>query len=188
MAVFTPYFTQTSVYNSCMLALPASGSVPAMNVPMHLTTLDSVTVNSTLVPWTTGPVLDQPSNTAAGGSTFGLGINELPKLVIAGFIDTPSVVTTIAGQPYRVPNVIVDGLRVTYAEVIAMFYEGRTLTYTNSQSPTPGVYWERVDPLWFRDSTGRVYNTPRLYSFTASLIEGLPTRTNFNMTLQLVGT
>lgn len=189
MTSYTPYFTLSNIFNDPVLAFPAVGTLPAYTIPTRLTQLDVVTTNATLVEWSSGPVVDQPSNNAVGGNSWGEGVNQLPKLVMAGWIDTPAVEIEVPGMvgTAEVPGIIQDGFRMTYAEIIAMFYEGRTSTYNDYSSVTPGTYWQKVDPLYFRDPMGRVYNNPRIYTFTATRLEAQPFRTNFNMTLQLVG-
>jgi hypothetical protein len=86
-------YIATPIYNQCMLYYPAQAPFGAFGVPLHLTKLDSRNINPTTTQWNAGPLISETSNTAYGGGAIGYGTNQLPKLYIEGWIDSPYTYT-----------------------------------------------------------------------------------------------
>ena len=164
-------FTTTPIYGSPALRLPSSGSIGEIEIPLHLSKLSPQVEGSQAGEITYGMVLDPTSNFGMGGTAVSLGANTLSKITMEGWIDNPLVITGNTA----LPGIVIGGYNLYYVEVIAAYFEGRTV---------PGQ-WGMVFPRWFRDPYGRVYAAPRIYDFTASRIEAVPQRTNFSMTLQV---
>lgn len=116
---------------------------------------------------TTIPIVN--SDTMYGGISLSDAAQQLRKVTITGYFDTP----TVQSGNWRVPDVVDgSGNRYTYAEYMILCNEGRVT------QP-----WKRVHPLWFRDPHGRVYTSPKVLDFSANYTEGVPGRTNFQLTL-----
>lgn len=121
-----------------------------------------------------------------GSSSIGVkvaaaGVIELTKVTLEGEIDTPC---TLSGT-YNVPTLTFEAediIRFTYGELIQAATDGSLQT---GDTYTPIGNWKRRDPLWFRDPFGRVYNSPRVLSFEASLVEQVPGRNTFSMTMKV---
>lgn len=179
-----PYapFTSTPIYNQCAILLPPAGPFAYTAIPLHLTKMDNQSVTSTTVEWASGPVMDLASNTSSGGNAIGYGVNQLPRLAIEGWMDTPYTVPTTGEDPPAIPGVTIGGVIYNNPQILASYFDGRVLAGTTQ----PLGPWIRVDPIWYRDPYGRCYATPRLLAFTATRIEAVPYRHNFTMSL-LVG-
>lgn len=136
------------------------------------------------------PLLNVSNGTTWGGHAAGVGPQELPKVSIEGFIETPTTsFTNKSGiADGRLPALIVSATtqRLTYAELISACLEGRAGASTlHLGDDWSGVIWSRVDPLWYRDPFGRVYTYPKILDFSASFVEAAPGRTTFTMQLVL---
>lgn len=175
-AEFTKLVSPT--YNSPQLVYPAIGANPALTIPLHITDYKVSTRNAKMNPITGLPLLHPLSNNAVRGVQIGAGTMELPKIVLAGHIDTPSETIGV----YRLPSFKWRGqvqvLRITYGDFIAMCMEGRANQFDTA-------IFSIIDPTHFRDPFGRMYYLPRVTSFTGSYLEGVPCRQNFQMTLNL---
>lgn len=164
------YDAQTGVYNKPALGFQPIGGVqvPSWECPMILTTFSPPSRKPKVNVITTVPII-RPSGFAAGGQAVTVAPNEFLKVSMEGFIDTP----TVDYGEYRLPNILVDGVRVTWLDFIVMGVEGRL------------NYWDRYDPTYFRDPYGRVYNNPRIMDIAGTYVEQVPGRTNFSMTLKV---
>lgn len=152
----------------------------SLTIPMTLTTYAGPNRKATVSDVTLMPAIDEGSNLAFGGHVGGYGNDQLPKITLEGFIDTPVTALIDAGADTNDPHknltvwdLTVNGLRQTYADIIAMYFEGRASTPT----------WKRINPNWFIDPYGRQFNNPKIMDFNATYIEGVPRRTNFSMQL-----
>lgn len=195
-------FTATPIYNKPALRYPQSGSIGEIEIPIHITKLTSQSEGSKVTEVAGGAMLDLASNLASGGMAVSYGANELPKIVLEGFIDTPFSTSIFNGQLYPAGSVFpgvptypsqplfgtsvanaysVDGNPLTYGEVVAAYFEGRT-SLANTYFDVP---WQGISPRWFRDSYGRVYTNPRVIALTLQRIEAVPNRVQFTMTLQV---
>lgn len=150
---------------------PTDPNDPNVVIPLILTQYTSPNSGSKVGTISTLPSTDvyDPSNSAYGGLRVAEGGSELSKINLAGTIDTPAIIGNTLALPY--PST--GGVNATYGDLIAMYTEGRSNN------------WNRVDPLWYRDPYGRMYYTPRILTYQASYIEGVPTRLNFTMTLAI---
>lgn len=171
--------TQTSIYNQPVLnfaaisGLNVNGNTGAFSIPLVLTNITGASRKPKTNPVGVMPIMY--GTTSFGGQTLAQGPSEAAKMLLEGFIDTPTitVVGTMTGQ---LPNIVATGgVYLTYAEVIAMCFEGRA-------NPVNG-FWSKTDPIYFRDPYGRQYNSPGIIDFTSSYVEAVPGRTNFTMTL-----
>lgn len=91
-----------------------------------------------------------------------------------------SIATTGTPTTVLVPESVPIPLNpYNYAEILIMMLEGRA-NYGGSD-----IGWGRLDPLWYRDPWGRVYNSPRILDFTGSYVVGVPQRTQFTMALKI---
>lgn len=178
-------FTTTPIFNRPAIRFPAAGTIGEIEIPIHITKLSSQDEGTTVIEVSAGALIDPASNLGSGGMAVSYGADKLSKVVLEGYIDTPA--TPLGNLFTSVPNIIIDGNRVNYAEIIAAYFEGRTST--NS-----GGLWQQTYPKWFRDPFGRVYGNAgptgpvrfiRIYDFTAQRIEAVPGRTNITMTLQV---
>lgn len=176
---------ETSVYNAPALCIPAisgltvPGNVapdtgaPGQVVYLHLTSYGGINAEQ-INEVTTLPILTVPG-LSYGGQFAAYAPLVLPRITLEGYIDTPC---TQSGE-YFLPNVHDSGgIKYMYGEIIAMMMEGRA-------NVGAGGEWQRLDPLWFRDPWGRVYNTPRILDFTGTYVEGVPERTQFSMALKV---
>lgn len=162
--------------NAPMISFPmiagmtiAGGTPATVEIPLVLTAYTSVTRVPTTGLIGTIPIIDD--NFAYGGQTVSVGNIQLPKVSMEGHIDTP--VTDSGG--WQLPNIVLSGRNLTYADLIAMYLEGRA----------SAVGWRRIDPLWFRDPYGRTYNSPFIMDFTATYVEAVPGRNNFTLQLKV---
>lgn len=180
-------FTATPIFGRAALRFPGVGTIGEIEIPMHITKLSSQNEGSSVIEVTAGSIIDSTSNLSSGGASVSYGVDTLPKIAIEGFIDTPVTITVSGGVETALPALIIDGFHVTYTEIIAAYYEGRTSTNSSGA-------WVHTLPRWFRDPFGRVYGdrTPtgtlqviRIYDFTAARLEAVPGRNTFTMTLQV---
>lgn len=160
------------------LTIAGITGTPGYFIPVHITSYTGVSKAPKLGVQNVIPIT-MPDNTSYGGSFVSEGGQELAKLSIDGYIDTPT--TNISGA--QLSSVTVDGLRTTYAELIAMYIEGRAQSPRDANTGTILWGWKRLDPLWFRDPFNRVYSDPRIIDFTAGYVEAVPGRTIFTMKL-----
>lgn len=172
-------FTNTGIYNQCVLALPEAGDYAAREFEMHLTRYDNAAVNSTTVEVASGPMVDMNSSLGFGGNAIAYGVNQLPKLYFEGWFDTPYTVKSKA-DPMINLGINVGGQMVNVAQYIAAYFQGTAAVVQAHDT------WSIVDPLWWRDPYGRQYTNPRVLTFTAERVEAVPYRHNFTMTL-LIG-
>lgn len=173
------YTINTDITDSSQLVFPdISGlllggfAYTPVVVPLTLTSYAPATRNAKVNEVGVLPIIT-PDNMAYSANTLLLGGTELPKITFEGFMDTP----TVDFNGWQLPELTLNEIRYTYADLIAMYVEGRA-----AQTPTG---YGRVDPLSFRDPYGRVYDNPRILDFSASYVESVPGRNNFSMTLKV---
>lgn len=183
----TVHSLEITIYDAPALVFPLrSGiTVPANTgpdvsiidtvIPLHLTSYKPPKAQPTVNVVTSLPLIDEASNLAYGGNAISEGApGGLPRVTIEGHIDTPC----INQGEFRVPNIVLsaDNSRITYGEFIIASIEGR-------MNVTSANEWRAVNPLWFRDPFGRIYNNPKIIEFSASYVEGVPGRTQFSCTM-----
>lgn len=171
-----PTFTQTTTYNAPALAYtkvtgityPGGSTADPQVIPLHLDQYSGLNAKSNLVQLSVMPIVSE--NFTYGGVVIAEGANELARVTLGGFIDTP----TVSSSGFQLCDLkySADNSRMTWADFIVTCLEGRV-----SQT------WQRFDPLWFRDPYGRQFTRVRMLDFTASYVEGVPGRTTFTTTL-----
>lgn len=150
--------------------LTIAGATPStVDIPMVVTSYTPVSRGATVGVLGSIPIIDE--GFSYGGQTVAVGNIALPKLSVEGFMDTP----TVASGAYQLPDILLSSIRLTYGELIAMYFEGRAASSG----------WGRVDPTWFRDPYGRVYNSPYIMDFSATYVQAVPGRTNFTLQLKV---
>lgn len=166
------FTTATPVYSAPILRYAATGSYGPIEIPLIITEYKVPTRSAKTTTTTALPLINTSNTFNYGGSKILQGASDLPKLQIAGTVDTPSV--DVGGA--QLPNIFRGSNRVFYGEIIVMNAEGRGSSATTLT---------RVDPEYFIDPYGRVFNSPRLLEYTFSWVEGAPFRQNFNITMLL---
>lgn len=171
-----PFYTATSTYDQPVLVYPTvsgltiSGILPAnITIPLELTTYSVPSRKLSTVLLAGMP--HTLENYSIGGNAVAVGGTELAKITIDGHIDTPTQISGTLALPY----IQLDGIRYTYADIIAGFIDGRLTNWTPQR------------PSYFRDPYGRRYDNPQVLDFSASYVEAVPGRTNFSMVLVLNG-
>lgn len=165
---------QQSVYGLPGLSFPVgtlsiTGVVtPDIFIPMLLTSYQHATRRPKVQQSSAIPLL--AGQTAYGGNFLTEGAQDLPSIALEGTMDTPTLKT----GGLSLPDLIVDGERMLYGELIALYIEGRSV-----------VGRKHVLPTWFRDPYGRQYNSPLITDFTASYVESVPGRNTFTMRMLL---
>lgn len=196
--LYKSYDSQGPVNAAAIRYPPTSGiSAPAnvfpdqadsgIVIPLGLNTYNPRSTKTQLSTIDLMPILNpNSSGFSIGGKTLGYGTKELPKLQLEGRIDTPCSNSIVNGEVLNIPDCKFNGMNVTYADLITAFLEGRAnLQTTNLGGVSINNMWTRLNPTWFRDPQGRVYNDPKIISFTASYVEAVPGRVTFSMTLQV---
>lgn len=170
-----PIYGQTTNYKAALAFPPISGltiggvAISAQyEIPITIEQYTAPNAKSNVNVITAMPVAT--NNFSFGGSALGHGALQLPTLTVGGFMEAPTVASS---SNMRVPDVVVDGVRLTYADLVIMYWEGRAGN------------WSRIDPVFFRDSYGRQFLAPTIMDFTASYVEGVPGRTSFTLQLQV---
>lgn len=171
------YDTATTTYSQPEIAFPTisgltNGGVavtPTVYIPLLVTNYVAPTRAASVGTVGVIPIISN-KGLAYGGQAVMTGNLTLPKVKVEGHIDTPLISNT---NPLS--NIQLNGFRLHYADLIAMYLEGRA----------SAAGWERIDPSYFRDPYGRVFNNPRILDFNASYVEAVPGRTNFSLTLKV---
>lgn len=156
-------------------------------IPIRLTTYSGPTSKQQVNSIDLMPVFN-PANGgfAVGGKTVSYGASELIKIQMEGYIDTPCTETIVSGESLNIPKPTLNSMAVTYADLIATYTEGRaSISSVNVGGTTINNMWTRVNPTWFRDPFGKVFNNPKVINFSGSYVEAIPARTNFTMLLQV---
>lgn len=189
------YDEQTSIYNAPVLSVykPPSGgttSVPAntgpdagntseLVIPMVLTTyaapIRTPKINTIgVVPMQT---TYSGANTSWGGTILAEGPSQLPRIQLEGHIDTPRE----TDGDYEISALKIEDIRYSFPDYIATLWEGRGAFFASLG------YWQKIEPLWFRDPYGRKFTNLKIIDFNASYIEGVPQRNSFSMQLMVPG-
>lgn len=178
--------TESTTYNQPVLRYPTVTGVTVpgglFEVPLLVTSYmppdyKLITNNIAVMP------AIYSDGTAISTSAVSRGASSLPRVTLEGTIDSPmttSNATDTTGTSadtlnFMVPTILIGSYKATWTEFIVACMEGRAAT----------TGYGRVDPLWFRDSFGRVYNNPRILDFSASYVEAVPGRTTFSMVLKV---
>lgn len=150
-----------------------------LTIPMLITSYIPRSKKPKVNTITTLPMVDVFSGTAFGGNAVAEGPQELAKITVEGTMDTP----TVSSGGWQVPAIMDGGgERYTYAEIILACIEGRYQASTHPLS-SDGYWYVKTEPLSFTDPYGRVFNSPRIFDFSASYVEAVPGRNSFSMTL-----
>lgn len=169
-------FTSTPIFNKPMLRYPPTGSLAALQIPLHITEYKTPLREMKVNTINTLPRIGG-GNVGYKSSLLQFGGMELPVITLQGWIQTPC---TADGNNFNIPALTyIEGgvtTNVTYVERMVAYMEGRAV------NTTP---WTKTDPDWFLDPYGRVYTSPRVIALTGTFIEGVPGRTNFSLTLQV---
>lgn len=169
------YDINSGVYDQPALIYPAlagvtvNGAGGPFTIPISMTAYTPVSRRPKLTPVTTLPILS--GNYNYGGTTQAESSLEIAKLSFDGTIDTPC----IDESQWRVSNLLVNGVRITYAELIIMCMEGRVNTGNG--------HWNVTNPTLFRDPYGRVWNNPQVIDVQASFVESVPGRNQVSIQL-----
>lgn len=183
------FTTTTPIYNQACLYYTSIGGYGPYNIRLRISSYRIASQTAKLKNVTAIPAY--PSFSAPGFNRSLYGSNflveqpsELPKLVLQGHMDTPMIQAS-EYVPLATPNtkvgvkvqstVLLAGQPVSYGDLITIATEGRA-------GATKAA---AVDPDYFIDAFGRQFNKPRIVEFSASYLQGVPFRQNFNITLQL---
>lgn len=153
---------------------PVTGESAEVIVPLRIKNYTPPIAKSSIQTVETGYIMSPTDGNVFGGKATSFSVQELPKAVMDGEIDTPIDSET------NLPSIQIeaDDTPITYGELIALYTEGAL------QVQSTGI-WKRVDPLWFRDPYGRIYENPKILDYTASFVEQVPGRLNFSLTLKV---
>lgn len=165
-------FTTTPIFRRAALRFPASGTQAQNEIPLVLDDYKPPTRTPQTNVVTSIPHIES-ANTVYGGTFRSTGSSALNKITMSGYIETPTQKTGDT-TPYATPLLKVDNKAYTYADLIAMYIEGRLAGNRT-----------KVNPLWFRDPFGRVFTNPTIFDFTANYVEAVPGRTTFTMVLKV---
>ena len=173
MTIYTEWNSATPVANFRQAALQFPNfATPAspVQIALRILTYKGVTRGRETKSLDLIPNYDSTTNRAYASAMVSTGKMGMPKIQLSGEIDSPIDPVT------AMPTTTVAGYSANYAEMIAAYLEGRI---AGSGSPAT------VHPDWFRDPFGRTFSGVRIEHFDAAMVENVPGRATFNMTLRV---